>query len=114
MLDECEYPAAPGAIGDNRRKLTGVKIGCLGGDVFNRALAAGRIERTKESLGLVYSHHASARAHEAGKIQRSVSGAATDIQHRWSGADPRRVPRVQHALAPRAVLQTEPLDLFVV
>jgi hypothetical protein len=112
--DKGEHPATPGAIGDTIRKLTGVEIGLVRGDVVDAALATRRLERAKESFGLVDGHHAPGRGDQLGKIQRSVAGPASDIQHRVTSADPGRPPGVKRTLPPRAVLQAEALDLLIV
>src|SRR5258708_3939051 len=106
--------AAPGAIGHYRRKLTGVQIGCFSGDVFKAALAARCVQHTEKSFRLINSNDASGRTHELSKIQVKHIPGHNRHPARLSGADPGRAPRVRRTLAPRAVLQTKPLDLFVV
>jgi len=113
ILHEGKNPATPSPVGHYSRKLIGLKIGGMCGDVANVALATCRIESTKKSFGLVNRHHAPGRTEHLGEIQRCVTRPTAHIQHYLTRPYPGRVPGFLRMQPPRAMLQTKPLDLLI-
>jgi hypothetical protein len=68
----------------------------------------------EETVGLVDGDDATGRGRPVQQDRAKRSRAATDIQHGLTGADSGRSPGMKRTLAPRPVLQTEPLDLLIV